>query len=160
MSTTTAVERRFSHVGIAVENLEKAVEFYKVFLQQEPFVYFETKGDKPFLDQIVGYEQAHMREAMFELGGGYVELLEYTRPEQGRTDPETYNVGHMHFCFEVDDVQAEYERLRDADIGIEFRSDGPVTVPPSEPDFEGEQSLYLRTPDGSTFEIYQKPTVK
>lgn len=158
--SATAAARRFSHVGIAVDNLEEAVEFYKVFLQQEPFVYFETTGDKPFLDQLVGYERTHMKEAMFALGDGYLEILEYTRPERGRTDPETYNVGHMHFCFEVDDIQAEYERLRDADLGIEFRSEGPVTVPASEPDFEGERCLYLRTPDGSTFEIYQQPPAK
>jgi catechol 2,3-dioxygenase-like lactoylglutathione lyase family enzyme len=155
--SATATGRRFSHVGVAVANLDEAVEFYKVFLQQEPFVYFETKGDKPFLDELVGYERARMKEAMFTFGDGYLELLEYDTPERGQADPETYNIGHMHFCFEVDDIQAEYERLRDADIGIEFRSEGPVTVPASEPDFEGERALYLRTPDGSTFELYQHP---
>jgi catechol 2,3-dioxygenase-like lactoylglutathione lyase family enzyme len=156
MSTPDAA-RRFSHVGVAVADLDAAIEFYMVFLQQEPFAHFQTEGDKPFLDQIVGYDGAVMREAMFALGDGYLELLEYTKPQAGRTDPETYNVGHMHFCFEVDDIEAEYARLRDADLGIAFRSDGPVLVPPSEPDFEGERSLYLRTPDGSTFELYEKP---
>jgi catechol 2,3-dioxygenase-like lactoylglutathione lyase family enzyme len=156
MSTAPAT-RRFSHVGVAVADLDAAVAFYTVFLQQEPFVSFRTDGDKAFLDEIVGYPGTVMREAMFALGDGYIELLEYTKPAAGHTDPETYNAGHMHFCFEVDDIQAEYERLRDADLGIAFRSDGPVTVPASEPDFEGERSLYLRTPDGSTFELYEKP---
>jgi catechol 2,3-dioxygenase-like lactoylglutathione lyase family enzyme len=149
--------RRFCHVGVAVENLEEAVEFYKVFLEEEPFITWETTGDKPFLDELVGYEKTKMREAMFALGDGYLELLDYKKPEAGHTDPETYNVGHMHFSFEVDDIQAEYERLRDADIGIEFRSEGPVVVPESEGEFAGERALYLRTPDGSTFELYQKP---
>lgn len=143
----------FAHVGIAVADLDRAVEFYKVFLQAEPVLFFDSDR-KPFIDELVGYE-ARMKEALFPLGDGYLELLEYTEPTPGVTNPESYNVGHMHFCIEVDDLDAEFERLRDADVGIEFRSDGPVSVPDSEPDFKGERYLYLRTPDGATFELFQ-----
>lgn len=141
------------HVGVAVENLERAVEFYEEFLQAAPLSTFENDRT-PFIDELVGYE-ANMREAWFPLGDGYLELLEYSQPEPNRTNPETYNIGHMHFCFEVEDLDAEYRRLRDADLGIEFRSDGPVTVPEEEADFKNERYLYLRTPDGSTFELFQ-----
>jgi catechol 2,3-dioxygenase-like lactoylglutathione lyase family enzyme len=41
--------RRFSHVGVAVADLDAAVEFYKVFVQSEPF-----------LDELVGYEKTKM----------------------------------------------------------------------------------------------------
>lgn len=152
-ATETNARYRFGHVGVAVKDLDQAVAFYRTFLQADPVGFFESDR-KPFLDDIVGYE-ARMREAFFTLGDGYLELLEYTEPEPGTTNPETYNVGHMHLCIEVDDIDAEYVRLRDADIGIEFRSDGPVTIPDDEPDFKGERYLYLRTPDGSTFELYQ-----
>ena len=145
---------RFGHVGIAVADLEKAVEFYKVFLQAEPVLFFASNR-KQFIDELVGYE-ANMREALFELQDGYLELLEYTEPKPGVTDPESYNVGHMHFCMEVDDVRAEYERLRDAELGIEFRSDGPILIPDDEPDFKGERYLYLRTPEGATFELFER----
>jgi catechol 2,3-dioxygenase-like lactoylglutathione lyase family enzyme len=155
-SPSTGPPRRFNHVGVAVDNLDDAIEFYKVFLQTEPVAYFETEGDKHFLNELIGYDSSVMREAMLPLGDGFIELLEYTRPDRTRTNPDTYNVGHMHFCVDVEDIQAEYERLRDADIGIEFRSNGPIAVPDSEPDFAGEKSLYLRTPDGTTFELYQQ----
>jgi catechol 2,3-dioxygenase-like lactoylglutathione lyase family enzyme len=144
---------KFAHVGVAVEDLDAAVEFYRVFLRAEPIGTFESDR-KPFLDRLVGYE-ARMREVLFPLGDGYLELLEYSEPAPERANPDSYNIGHMHLCVEVDDLEAEYERLRDAALGIEFRSDGPVTVPDSEPDFKGERYLYLRTPDGSTFELYQ-----
>jgi catechol 2,3-dioxygenase-like lactoylglutathione lyase family enzyme len=124
-----------------------------VFLDTEPSGEY-TMDRVPFIDELVGYE-AVMREAWFPIDDGFVELLEYSQPKPGQTDPETFNAGHMHFCLQVDDLEAEYVRLRDADIGIEFRSDGPITVPEDEPDFGGNLYLYLRTPDGSTFEFYQ-----
>lgn len=146
--------RKFAHVGVAVEDIDRAVEFYRVFLDAEPIGEY-SNDRKPFIDRLVGYE-ATMREAWFPLGDGFIELLEYSRPAPGRTDPETYNVGHMHLCVEVEDIDAEYARLRDADLGIEFRSDGPVTVPDDEPGFAGERYLYMRTPDGSTFEFFEQ----
>jgi catechol 2,3-dioxygenase-like lactoylglutathione lyase family enzyme len=149
----TSAIKRVGHVGVAVEDLDRAVEFYEAFLQAKPFSEY-TNERKPFIDELVGY-QATMQEAWFELGDTYLELLQYLEPEPGRTSPETYNVGHMHLCLEVEDVEAEYERLRAADLGIEFRSEGPVTVPADEPDFGGDRYLYLRTPDGTTFELFQ-----
>jgi catechol 2,3-dioxygenase-like lactoylglutathione lyase family enzyme len=154
MNSVDATSRkRFAHVGVAVADLEQAIEFYKVLLQAEPTGTF-SNDRTPFIDELVGYE-AKMREAWFELGDGFIELIEYTEPRPGRTDPETYNAGHMHLCVQVDDVEAEYERLRDADVGIEFRSAGPVTVPDDDPGFAGERYLYMRTPDGSTIEFFQ-----
>lgn len=153
-SVDATPRRRFAHVGVAVADLDRAVEFYKVLLQAEPIGTY-SNDHKPFIDELVGYE-AKMREAWFALEDGFIELLEYTEPRPGVTDPETYNAGHMHLCIEVEDVGAEYERLRAADVGIEFRSPGPVTVPEEEEaDFAGERYLYLRTPDGSTIELFQ-----
>lgn len=144
-------KHKINHVGLAVSNLEEAIAFYRAFLDAEPIATYENDG-KPFINELVGYE-AKMKEAWFELGDGFIELLEYSEPAPGRIDPETYNAGHMHLCLEVEDVEAEYVRLRDAELGIEFRSEGPVTVPADEPDFGGDRYLYLRTPDGTTFEL-------
>lgn len=145
-------KRTFAHIGVAVADLDDAVEFYKVFLDAEPIGFYENDRE-PFIDRLVGYE-ARMREAWFELGDGFIELIQYSSPTPGRTDPETYNVGHMHCCVEVEDVEAEYERLRAAELGIEFRSEGPVMVPADYPEFGGDRYLYLRTPDGTTFELF------
>jgi catechol 2,3-dioxygenase-like lactoylglutathione lyase family enzyme len=149
----TSASKRVAHIGVAVEDLDRAVEFYEAFLQAKPFSEYANER-KPFIDELVGYE-ATMREVWFELGDTFLELLQYIEPAPGRTSPETYNVGHMHLCLEVEDVDAEYKRLRDADLGIEFRSEGPVRVPEDEPDFGGDRYLYLRTPDGTTFELFQ-----
>jgi catechol 2,3-dioxygenase-like lactoylglutathione lyase family enzyme len=144
---------RFGHVGVSVANLEEAIAFYTVLFQAEPYLLWDGK-DKPYLDQEVGYENSHIRVAYFEMPQGFFEVLEYVNPKPGQADPETYNRGHMHFCFDVEDVEGEYRRLRDADIGIEFRSgDGVAVVPDDDPDWPGLKCFYFRTPDGSTIEL-------
>lgn len=146
---------RFSHVGVNVRDIDAAVAFYRVLLEEEPITsnYFAAV---PFIDEIAGYDGAHLKEVVFPFGDGYLELQQYTNPTPGQTDPETYNVGHMHLCIEVDDIDAEVQRLKGAELGIEFRSSAPVTVPESFSDFKGERYIYLRTPDGSTLELFQR----
>jgi catechol 2,3-dioxygenase-like lactoylglutathione lyase family enzyme len=149
---TTPSKMRIGHVGVSVANLEEALEFYKVVLQAEPSEIWVGEG-KDYLDHEVGYENVNIRIASFPMPIGYFEVLEYVNPKPGRIDPESYNAGHVHICLDVDDIQAEYERLRDADIGIEFRGDGPSVVPDDDPDYAGYKCLYFRTPDGTTIEI-------
>jgi catechol 2,3-dioxygenase-like lactoylglutathione lyase family enzyme len=155
-SETTAIQApskmRIGHVGVSVSNMEEAIAFYKVVLQAEPTEIWDGV-DKPYLDHEVGYDDVHLRVATFAMPVGYFELLEYVNPKPGRIDPESYNAGHVHICLDVDDIQAEYERLRDADIGIEFRGDGPSVVPDDDPDYAGYKCLYFRTPDGTSIEI-------
>ena len=147
--------RSVHHIGVTVADLTQAIEFYEVFLEAKAEQHWSANAD-PFLDGLLGYDAASLTEAMIPLGDGYLELLEYTSPDPGRTDPETFNVGHMHLCIEVPDLDAEYERLRQADIGIEFRSDGPQTVPAEDLQHGGCKHLYLRTPDGTTFELTEQ----
>ena len=62
---------RFAHVGIAVADLEKAVEFYKVFLQAEPVLLWDSNR-KQFIDELVGYhleQAARYREQLGQRDG-------------------------------------------------------------------------------------------
>lgn len=153
---SAARTRSISHLSITVRDIGEATAFYREFLQQEPIGTWEADGGNSFLDAVLGYDETRMREVMFPLGDGYLELLEYQHPQGGEVDPETFLVGHVHVCLVVDDVGAEYRRLQDADIGVEFRGDGPSVVPASDPDFGGYEYVYLRTPDGATFELTNK----
>jgi glyoxylase I family protein len=143
---------RFGHVGLTVSNIEAAIQFYSVVLQAEPPEVWVGERKK-YLDDEVGYEDVTLKVAAFDLPNGYFELLEYAEPRGNQADPETNNAGHVHFCFDVDDIQAEYDRLHDAGIGIEFRSSAPVVVPDDDPDWAGYKCLYFRTPDGHTIEL-------
>jgi hypothetical protein len=65
---------------------------------------------------------------------------------------ETYNIGNGHICMIVDDIHAEYDRLRDV---AELRSEAPVRIPAG-PN-EGGCGGYLRDPDGITIQLLQLP---
>ncbi len=146
---------RAHHVGITVSNLEAAIEFFTLLLQREPDLTFH-RVDMPFLDEITGYDDIDMRFAFFTLPGDgvQVELIEYRRPRPGTVDQETFNVGSTHICIQVDDIDAEFERLVAA--GVEFRSTRPVETPPGA--LGGSRWLYLRAPhDNYTIELCELP---
>jgi catechol 2,3-dioxygenase-like lactoylglutathione lyase family enzyme len=143
---------RFGHCGLTVSNIESAIALYSVVLQADPPEVWVGERKK-YLDEEVGYQDVTLKVAAFDLPNGYFELLEYANPKGAVNDAETNNVGHVHFCFDVDDIQAEYDRLVSAGLGLEFRSSGPVVVPDDDPDWAGYKCLYFRTPDGHTIEL-------
>lgn len=145
---------RFDHVGLTVANIEASLKMWGTILQVDaPGVMWE--GSRPYLDDQVGYTNCYVKAAWIDLPHGQLELLEYVTPEGGNADPESYNVGHMHFCFGVPDLEAEFERLKAADLGLVFRSDKVVVIPDDDPDFPGYKCLYMRTPDGATIELVE-----
>lgn len=99
------------HIGIAVGDLEEAVETYKKIL-----------NGKCYKREVV--EDQKVETAFFETGQSKVELL-------GATDPDSViakyvakkGEGMHHVAFEVDDIHAELERLREE--GFTVLSDEP-----------------------------------
>lgn len=88
------------HVGIAVEDLEAAVEHYHRAL-----------GLEPAHREVV--EEQGVEEVLFRIGGSYIQLLGALGPESpvGRF-LATRGPGVHHVAYRVDDVGATLERLR------------------------------------------------
>jgi glyoxylase I family protein len=103
-------------------------------------------GDQ--IDKIIGIKGTVAKVVMVELGGVNVEIFEYSSPTPKPKDPEwrVCDHGYTHICLEVDDIDAEYDRLSNA--GMTFH--GP---PP--PFYKGLRALYGRDPDGNVVEILQ-----
>lgn len=82
-----------------------------------------------------------------------LELIEYLTPGAGQVGMETNNVGNGHICVLVDDLHAEFERLKPI---AEFRSAAPIeiTAGPN----KGGWGAYLRDPDGITVQLLQRPS--
>ncbi len=99
------------HIGIAVDDLEEAVDTYEKLLNGECYK-----------REVV--EEQKVETAFFETGQSKVELL-------GATDPDSViakyvakkGEGMHHVAFEVDDIHAELNRLRDE--GFTVLSDEP-----------------------------------
>lgn len=141
--------RGIHHVAISTPNLERIVGFYRDVIGAE--VVYEGGWDagSEIIDTIVGLKDSHAKQAMLRLGNAHLEFFEYVTPAGAPKDP-AYGVndhGYTHFCLDVQDIDAEYERL--LANGVVFN------CPP--PQFPGGaiRATYGRDPDGNVIELQQ-----
>jgi methylmalonyl-CoA epimerase len=97
---------RLDHVGIAVEDLEAAVEHYRRTLRVEP-----THRER--------VESQGVEEVLFSIGGSSIQLLGALGPETpvGRF-LRTRGPGLHHVAYGVDDVAKELEHLRREGVAL------------------------------------------
>lgn len=135
-----------AHTGLIVSDIDALVPFLcDVFGM-------EVKADLglqtgPEAEQIMGLPGVHVKIVMLEMGGHTLELLEIVKPARQPISKETPygEVGHCHLAFEVDDIDAAYDRVRER--GVE------IVVPPQEiPELK---FFYLRAPDHQWFEVVE-----
>jgi catechol 2,3-dioxygenase-like lactoylglutathione lyase family enzyme len=139
------------HVGFAVSDLDRSIEFYSLLLDEPPML--RKVWDLPYLGDVVGYPNAKLDAAFWRLPGGTVlELLFYMEPPMAAVDMETYNAGNAHLCLVTADMDRDFDRLRGK---ADFRSSKPVPIPWGP--YEGGKACYLRDPDGISIELIQLP---
>jgi methylmalonyl-CoA/ethylmalonyl-CoA epimerase len=93
---------RLEHIGIAVKDLATSNALFEQLL-----------GTSPYKEEMVASE--HVNTSFFQTGEAKIELLEASHPDSAiakylEKKPE----GLHHVAFEVDDIYAEMERLRQA----------------------------------------------
>jgi catechol 2,3-dioxygenase-like lactoylglutathione lyase family enzyme len=138
-------------VGFTVSDLDRSIDWYTFLLERPPFA--RMLLDAAYISRVVGYPDLLLDAALWELPGEInLELLQYKQPAVAHVDMETYNAGNAHLCLIVDDLAAEFERLRGR---VEFRHPKPVDIPVGH--FAGGRSCYVRDPDGISIEIVQYP---
>jgi catechol 2,3-dioxygenase-like lactoylglutathione lyase family enzyme len=144
------------HAGFVVSDLDRAIGFWCRALGLE--VLWRLEDDGPELRRQVGFPDARIRIAHLGVPGceQKIELLEYVAPPVHGSAVPRNHVGAAHVCFVVDDVQAEYRRLRAA--GVDSFVSEPVRFLDG-PD-AGALAVYLRDPDGNTIELAQEPPGK
>jgi catechol 2,3-dioxygenase-like lactoylglutathione lyase family enzyme len=136
------------HVGIPVRNIERSLRWYREVLGLE--AEFEARAEGADVSQNVQLENAKLRFAFIPLGGSILELLEYESPVGEDFRLRNCDVGAVHVCFEVDDIDAVYRELtaRGVEFSIEpARQSGPI---------EGQRCCYFRDPDGIQLELWQR----
>ena len=102
MIALTAID----HVGIAVDDLDAAVEHYR-----------RTLGVKPAHRERV--DDQGVEEVLFAAGGSFIQLLGALRPDTpvGRF-LESHGAGLHHVAYRVDDIVAALEHLRVEDARL------------------------------------------
>jgi catechol 2,3-dioxygenase-like lactoylglutathione lyase family enzyme len=142
---------RADHVGFSVSDLNRSIDWYSFLLQAPPV--FHRQYDHEYIGRVVGYPGLRFAAAIWELPGAMrLELIQYLEPPSTIVDMETHNVGNGHMCLVVDNLAAEFNRLRGH---AAFRAAAPVDIPWGH--FRGGRSCYLRDPDGITIELLQPP---
>ncbi len=143
--------RGVHHVALATGNIERLVAFYTEHLGFE--VVMETSwADRPMIDDIVGLKNSAAKQAMLRAGNTHVEVFEYSSPEPVAGDPNrpVCDHGYTHFCLDVTDIDAEYERLLAA--GMTFHTPPP---PLSKLGSGKIRATYGRDPDGNVIELQE-----
>jgi catechol 2,3-dioxygenase-like lactoylglutathione lyase family enzyme len=145
------------HFSFTVSNIEQSIEFYRDILGME--LMHEQEQANAYTRKFVGYPDAHLKVAQFRIpasrvgrSGHLLELVEYVAPKGQKIDTRTPNPGTAHLAFEVDDIQAEYNRM--AKHGVRFRSE-PVAIEAGIN--KGGYTVYFLDPDDITLEIIQPP---
>lgn len=140
--------RRIDHVGIVVDNLSVAKEF---FLD----LGFELQGEVPlegeWLDRIVGLDNVKTEIVMLKAPGSQtnLELSKFHAPsdESGTQRPLANTLGIRHIAFVVDDIEAIVAKLKKK--GVEFFSEIQT--------YEDSYKLcYLRGPEGIILELAEE----
>jgi methylmalonyl-CoA epimerase len=98
--------KQISHLGVAVENLETAREFYRSILGLESS------------DPITS-EDGTMKGSLVEVGNTVIELLQPVGEEGVMAKfLAKRGEGFHHICYEVDDIRAEIESLEAKGITV------------------------------------------
>ena len=94
------------HIGIAVEDLDAAIELYR-----------EKLGfDVESVEDVPGFG---VKVACLPLGEGNVELVQPVTDDSAMAKfLEKKGPGFHHLCFRVDDIRAELARLEDAGVQL------------------------------------------
>lgn len=108
--------RGVSYVGLAVSDLDKAVEFYSGACD---LTVIEEKqlSDLPVLDKLAGRPGVKIETKMLEGHNAQLRLMKFeTISEAAKATPPVPVVGpgYMHVCFQVLDELRTYQRVLDA----------------------------------------------
>ena len=111
--------KSFDHVGITVEDLDRAEAFFVgLGLEVEGRTFVEGE----FLDTVCGIPDSRTEVLMLRPPGGgtRLELARFVRPDHVPGSPEAManELGLRNVCFEVTDLQARVDRLAEDGYGL------------------------------------------
>jgi catechol 2,3-dioxygenase-like lactoylglutathione lyase family enzyme len=144
------ITRGLQHVGIPVRDMERSLAFYRDLFGVEPEFVADSRG--PDVERLLGVPGADLAFAFIRLGDSILELLEYREPRGRDYDRRNCDVGAVHVCFEVEDVDEVHRELIEKGI--------PVSGPPLRMDsgpLAGYMALYFKDPDGVQLEAMSLP---
>lgn len=141
--------RGIHHATVSTGDLDRALRFYRDLLGFEVAHTISWESGVAVADRLTGLEDSAATLVMLRAGNAYVELVHYEHPDPRPGDPERPVCDHgiTHICFDVSNVDEEYNRLKDA--GVVFHC-APKTI-----DDGRIRTTYGRDPDGNVLEFQE-----
>lgn len=132
--------------------MDRSIAFYRDLLGLE--LQNDWVSEAGYLRVMIPYPGLRLRLAFFRLPGTEMrlELIQYLEPVGAPRELPTNVPGAAHVCFDVDDIEAEYERLRRH--GVTFNSAPQLITSKAN---SGARGVYMLDPDGITIELRQPP---
>ncbi|MBE0598095.1 MAG: VOC family protein [Desulfuromonadales bacterium] len=139
------------HIGLSVASVERLSRFYRDVLGFDLVMEMDWEAGTPaghYCDRIIGLRNSASKVAMVSKGGLIIELFEYRSPVPKRrpVDWQVSDHGYSHICLQVEDIDAEYARLRGA--GMSFHAPPPEAA-------DGMRAIYGRDPEGNVIELLE-----
>jgi len=141
------------HIGIIVNDREKAIEFYRDILGGE-LLYTSEAGPENIAKQI-NVEGASAKAAVIKVDNSILELIEYVSPKRRLEQMSPCDIGTLHLSFEVDNIDEMVEQLQKK--GIEFTA-APKYIDGGE--MKGWVWVYFKDPDGCQLELVENRGLK
>ncbi|MEQ8718354.1 MAG: VOC family protein [Acidimicrobiales bacterium] len=143
--------RGIHHVAIATRDIDRLVAFYRDVVGFTVVAEGGWPRGSTLIDEIVGLENSSSRTAMLRAANTHIEIFEYSAPEPGPGDPHrlVHEPGYTHFCLDVTDIDAEYERLLAGGMTFHRPPPAPGELGP------GHRATYGRDPDGNVIELQE-----
>jgi catechol 2,3-dioxygenase-like lactoylglutathione lyase family enzyme len=145
------------HFSFTVADIQRSIDFYTNVIGMQ-LVHTQEQQNE-YTSRLVAYENAHLKVAQLSIGamnqarsGHLLELVEYVHPHCEPTDTATCRPGSAHLAFQVEDIHADYERMKS--LGVRFKSPpNAITAGIN----KGGFTCYFLDPDDITLEIIQAP---
>ncbi|MDR0139620.1 lactoylglutathione lyase family protein [Metabacillus idriensis] len=146
--------RSFSHIGLSVPDLDKAVKFYTDvfgwYVLMEPS---QVENDDSAIGQmcrdVFGDKWDTFRIAHLSTGDKIgIELFEFPHNEKPENNFEYWKTGIFHFCIQDPDIEGMVEKIKE--------HGGKQRMPIREyyPNEKPFKMVYVEDPFGNIFEIY------
>jgi catechol 2,3-dioxygenase-like lactoylglutathione lyase family enzyme len=149
---------RVDAIGLTVNNMDRALEFYTNVLPFEKVTDIEVAGQE--FEQLKGLFGIRYRKVRLRLGSEEIELTDFLTAG-GRPipfDSKSNDLWFQHIAIVVSDMDSAYARLRRHNVV--HVSTSPQTLPKSIPAAEGIKAFYFQDPDGHNLELIYFPQGK
>jgi catechol 2,3-dioxygenase-like lactoylglutathione lyase family enzyme len=145
-------------VGMTVDDMDRALDFYTGVLAFQTVADFERSGAE--VEHLSGVFGAAQRVCRLTLGAETIELTDYLAPQSRPVpiDSRSNDRWFQHVAIITPDMAGAYQHLRRHKV--RHASTGPQRLPDWNPSAGGIEAFYFHDPDGHVLEILAFPPGK